>query len=251
MKRLATFAACGMLALSITLFGCSTGNTNSKAAETTEEQTSEESSAPKSDVVGGWVLNDEAKSLLTDEQSKIFSEAISQMPGFDYEPTALIATQKANGESYAFLCRGRASADAVTKWYIAVANKGSDGVIALSFVIDLDIPNVRAITDAPYGSSLGSWEVVEATDVELLPSEAATAFDKATKDLKDVSLKPYAVLGSQLVSGNNYLVLCSGIAEGETVPTIYVVQIYADLQGGAEVTNLAQLDLMSYVRPSA
>lgn len=52
-----------------------------------------------------------------------------------------------------------------------------------------------------------------------------------------------ALLATQVVSGTNYMFLCSGDNGGE-FPGRYqqVVIVYADLEGNAQVTNICTLD---------
>ena len=79
---------------------------------------------------------------------------------------------------------------------------------------------------------VGGWNLatLEMTD------EAKTAFDVATKKVTDESYTLEALLGTQLVSGTNYLMLCKKTDnDGET--KYVVITVYADLNGGAEITS--------------
>jgi len=87
----------------------------------------------------------------------------------------------------------------------------------------------------------GSWAL---TEDAALTAEAQSAFDKAMDGLVGVNYTPLALLGTQLVSGTNYCILCeAAVVYPDAQPYYALVYIYADLQGQASVTNIAALDL--------
>ena len=96
----------------------------------------------------------------------------------------------------------------------------------------------------------GSWTVCKPEGASL-PQKAQTAFTQATSTFVGVSFEAVTLLGTQVVSGTNYLILCVGTpAISDPVPEIYATCIHEDPQGKAEVdadgTN--QLDLLTYVK---
>ena len=89
---------------------------------------------------------------------------------------------------------------------------------------------------------LGGWTVVDAEAAEL-PEEAQTAFDKASEGWVGTDLKPVALIGSQTVSGVNYAILAKATTvTAEPVMKNVLVIVYADLNGGAEIKTVADLD---------
>ncbi len=87
---------------------------------------------------------------------------------------------------------------------------------------------------------LGSWALNDSAE---LSADAQKAFDKALEGLVGVNYSPAALLGTQLVSGMNYCVLCeSTVVYPDAQPYWALVYIYADLQGNAKVTNIVPLD---------
>ena len=59
--------------------------------------------------------------------------------------------------------------------------------------------------------------------------------------------EPVALLGTQIVSGTNYRILCSGTTvTADPVTSLYVVDVYEDLQGAAEVKDIQLIDLTKY-----
>lgn len=90
-------------------------------------------------------------------------------------------------------------------------------------------------------AKVGGWTLTE--DAAL--SEAAQgAFDKAMESLVGVHYTPLALLGTQLVSGTNYCLLCeAAVVYPDAQPYYAIVTVYQDLQGKAEVKNIVSLDL--------
>lgn len=90
----------------------------------------------------------------------------------------------------------------------------------------------------------GGWEIVEAHSAILteeaqpeptMTDEAAEAFRKATEVPNGKTYTPVALLATQVVAGTNYCILCQ-VTE-DSIPKWALVYIYADLEGGAEITK--------------
>ena len=89
--------------------------------------------------------------------------------------------------------------------------------------------------------AVGGWKLTE--DAECT-EEALAAFEKAMDGFVGVDYVPLALLGTQLVSGTNYCLLCEAtVVYPGAQPYYTLVYIYADLQGKAEITNIVSLDL--------
>ena len=96
---------------------------------------------------------------------------------------------------------------------------------------------------------VGGWQNVPQEAAEL-PEDAQRAFDKATEGEEGVRYTPVALLSTQLVAGMNYCVLCQ-VSPSETGAENgwALVYIYADLQGGAEITNVYELYIDRHSAP--
>ncbi|MBR0354660.1 MAG: hypothetical protein IJK35_04765 [Oscillospiraceae bacterium] len=87
----------------------------------------------------------------------------------------------------------------------------------------------------------GGWSAAESIE---LSEEAREAFEKAMEGLTGVDYEPLALIGTQLVSGTNYAILCEARAVAPDAQPYYaVVFVYRDLQGGAKLLKIAALDL--------
>lgn len=70
-------------------------------------------------------------------------------------------------------------------------------------------------------------------------TQAKAAFAKATEGLTGCGYEPIALIGSQVVAGTNYCVLCKATPVAPDAESSYVLlYIYADLDGNAEITDL-------------
>lgn len=112
-------------------------------------------------------------------------------------------------------------------------------VLALVLTLILTL-SCAALAEAPL---LGGWSLTEATE-GALPEDAAVAFEKAVTGLLGCEYTPVALLGTQVVAGTNYCILCELTpVVPDPVSSYALVYIYADLEGNAAVTNVAELDI--------
>ena len=248
MKKLATAFLSGALALSIVLTGCAGKQAQTEPeVETTAEET--EATEGGQLIVGGWTVQTEVTKALTDEQAELFAKGMEGLVGVSYEPVAELATQLVSGRNHAFLCTGETvTAEPVTNWYVVVIYEDLDGNAKVSNISQIDITNMQVTDQEVNTEVVGGWDVVEPSNAALLPEEAGTAFAKAADAWVGVSLNPIATLGTQLVSGTNYLVLCSGTTvTAEPKTSLYVATVYADLKGNASFSSVEQFYLPGYV----
>lgn len=96
----------------------------------------------------------------------------------------------------------------------------------------------------------GGWQNVPC-EAATLPEEAQTAFDKALESLDGAVYTPVALLGTQVVAGTNYCILCQITpVVPDPAPTWALVYIYADLQGNAEIMNVYDLYIDRHAYPA-
>ena len=68
--------------------------------------------------------------------------------------------------------------------------------------------------------------------------EAKAALDKASETLTGAEFDPIALVGTQVVAGTNYRLLCKETATVPDAESFYtIIDIYADLNGNAELTE--------------
>ena len=89
----------------------------------------------------------------------------------------------------------------------------------------------------------GGW-TANADDPTLIPEEALEAFNKATEELVGCDYEPIALLGSQVVAGTNYCLLCKCTVIMPDAPVSYVLMyIYSGVDGTNEVLDIQDITL--------
>ena len=92
----------------------------------------------------------------------------------------------------------------------------------------------------------GAWTISDQKAETVLPNDVNRAFDKAIKDYKEGELAPVAYVGSQVVAGMNYMILCRATDKEKKETSYQMVVIYADIDGNAELTSHKDFDFSKY-----
>ena len=91
---------------------------------------------------------------------------------------------------------------------------------------------------------VGGWTLNSEVAAVTIPNEAASAFEKAYDKKKDGNLKPLALLGTQVVSGTNYMFLCESIENGKM--SYKTVVVYKDLNGNSSISKVNNFNITTY-----
>ena len=184
---------------------------------------------------GGWSAADSMK--ITEQHLDMFKKAQETLTGAYYTPLALLSTQVVAGTNYRFLCRMDASvAELNATPYYAIVEIYEDlqGNASISQITDSEVP-------APSSDGMMVGAYAQPEDLAMTP-EATKAFELATKTITGMEYKAAALLGSQVVAGTNYRILCEAKASTAGSETGWaILTIYADLQGNAEITEIAEM----------
>lgn len=250
MKTRVRFAIAAMLA--IALVGCG-GTVQQTTADDVERDDPVEEPM---ELDGGWQVNsDITGTTITPEQAEVFQRGISNLGGVKFEAIALIGQQLVAGMNYAYLCKATpAVPDAQSEWDVVVIYEDLEGNVSLTSAIRILLSDVQVKPEGVENAD-GAWEVPAPTDGVSLPGEADAVFDAAMAELsakeEGFVLAPQALLGTQVVAGTNYQVLCIGapIVEGDLEYEVYDLTIYQDLDGNVQVTSMDAMDLGYYVTP--
>lgn len=200
-------------------------------------------------IPGGWSVNGEAASTLTDEEAAIFESAIQELLGVSYTPVVVLATQLVAGTNYAFLCSGvTVIPNATPEWYVVTVYKDLKGNAAVISIEDIELDDIETLDNLDTAAKVGAWKVAEPEEPAELPEKAQAAFEKAAENWVGVGFSPIALLGTQIVAGTNYKVLCYGTTvTKDPVTSLYVIDIYEDLEGEAKITDAELFDLTEYI----
>jgi len=201
-------------------------------------------------ITGGWSINTEFKKQLSKEEEEIFQKAESTLAGGAYKPVAVIATQVVAGTNYAYLCQGAPEKEGQEGgWYIVALYQDLQGNVTTMSIRYIDLADIKIMGNIYNPDFAGAWTAnVPEEDTPVLPEEAQKAFDAATAEYVGVDYSPIALLGTQLVAGLNYKVLCYGtLVTREPVTSWYVVDIYQDLQDNCSISDVQLFDLSEYI----
>lgn len=118
---------------------------------------------------------------------------------------------------------------------------------AMAILIAMSCAAVPAFADdskdvlegASYSEPLiGGWKVNSGSTSISKNSKARAAFKKATAELEGMTYSPIAVLGTQVVAGTNYAILCRATAVyPDAIPEITIMYIYESTDGKVEITG--------------
>ncbi|MBR4628591.1 MAG: hypothetical protein IKO47_13030 [Ruminococcus sp.] len=190
-------------------------------------------------LAGGWAAVSGDTSLSANKNAKAaFDKATGALAGMGFEPLAVLGTQVVAGTNYCILCRGRATVPGaepcIELVYIYEDLKGNAEITGSKTIIGSES------LDGGWSANSGDTDIAKNADVK-------KAFEKVTDTLTGLSLEPTAYLGSQVVAGSNYLILCKATAAvPNAVPEFRLVTVYADLEGGAEMTDIDEISFGEY-----
>ncbi len=199
---------------------------------------------------GSWSVSKSSYSFLTSGQKKIFNKALNGLAGVTYKPVALLAKQTLANTNYAFLAQGTTvTQKPVTNWYLLTVCKKSKNKAVLLSVKKIKVSSVKTNKNPRAAVLDGGWEIVAVKNkTAALPKKARSAYQKALKTFTGYSLRPIALLGTQVVAGTNYRILCYGKERSNS--DLFVVTIYQDLSGKCSLSSCKPLKLESYIKVS-
>lgn len=186
-----------------------------------------------------------AEGAATEDQIKNFNEAYEALDGVDVTPIALLATQVVAGTNYQFLCtKTVTSANAATSLIVVTVYVDLSGKASVINEADFDATKLleeNATVTVEEGIT-GGWETVGDVNYSL-PIIASSAFDKAKGEMVGSAIEPIAYLGSQIVSGTNYLMVCKSTpTTPDAASTLKLVVVYEDLDGNASFLQITDID---------
>ena len=138
--------------------------------------------------------------------------------------------------------------DFLKGWYIPM-KKLISLILALMMAIlaipalaeDAQDPDTAVDPDIDPDFLVGAWESWTGNPLEI-PDDVKAAFEKATEGLVGCTYEPIAILGSQVVSGMNYCLLCKTTVVTPDAPVSYtLVYIYEALDGTAEILSIQEI----------
>lgn len=202
------------------------------------------SAAADTPVSGGWTLYEENEPAQLPEAVQTAFNLAASGQEVIYTPIAYIGTQVVAGSNYAILCQAEPITDNTAKSLkVLIIYADLQGNAELSKVADFNIADYTQGEGTTTGKSMGGWSVPDDITKLPLPDEAQKAFDKAKEGYTGNELDPMALLGTQVVAGTNYAILCHSTLVTETpINQIQLATVYADLEGNCEITNVCTIN---------
>ena len=222
------------------LTACSSKNSNENVEVDPPKQEEVE-------VVGGWTINDS----LPEMNDARFNDAREDLVGVTYSPLFVLGTQPVAGENIQYLCYAKSvTPDAKTEFKVVTIfeelddDDDDDKDYEIKCVEDFNVMDYLEDqgSNTPEGL-MGGWQD-NGELPNMLSDDEKAVFEKALDGLTGVGYTPVAKLASQVVAGTNYAFLAVGtVVAPEQIPHLYVISVYADLQGNAELKNICGIDL--------
>ncbi len=191
--------------------------------------------------MGGWTPA--ADYAVTEERKAIFDKGMAALLGVDYEALAYLGSQVVAGTNHVFLVKGTAVVPTRPVSYaLAYLYQDLQGNVKLMNVADLGIvPQEDGTVTPPEEGPMGAWYYAEDPAVT---DERQAFLNKALEGLVSAAYVPVAYLGEQVVAGLNRCFLCQVTpVVPNAQPHYALVFVYTDLQGGAELTKVVDLDV--------
>jgi hypothetical protein len=183
------------------------------------------------EAVGGWTKADSPE--ITEAFKAVFNKATATLAGVEYTPVAYIASQVVAGTNHLVLCKATATVPGAESTYVLLTVwEHPDGAAEITETVETGV-------SAAFSENDGGWAEPASPAVT---DEALTALNKACETLAGVEYAPVALLGTQVVAGVNYRILCEAKATVPGAETEYaILTVYADPQGKAQITDTVEI----------
>ena len=186
-------------------------------------------------ITGGWnIISGDMSIAKNPDANAALEQASNHMAGAGYEPLALLGTQVVAGTNYCILCRTTATTpDAMPRIRLVYVYQDPQGKTEITGSKEI----IGEMSDGGFAANDGDTALEKNADVK-------ASYEKAFAHFTGASHEPIAYLGSQIVAGTNYLLLCKRTAAiPNAAPALTLVTIYADLQGNAEINKTEEMTL--------
>ena len=184
--------------------------------------------------VGGWDGNIDNIDIEKNAEAKAALEkATASLTGMSFEGIYLLGKQIVSGTNYCFLCKGTATVpDAIPGYYLVYVYADLNS--------NASVLKIDPLLEVPEAGLSGGWAVNTGDVAFDKNADVKAAYEKALASMVMAGgeMEPVAYLGSKVVAGLNYLLLCRVKAVVEDPSTeLVLVTVYADLEGNATITT--------------
>ena len=178
-------------------------------------------------VAGGWTEPESTD--VTDEVKNLLNKATAKLAGGTYEPVAYLGSQVVAGTNHRILCKFTpATQDPTPTYAIVTVYEDLEGNAEIIEILHSEAE--VNVTDVVFD---GGWFAPETTKV---PKEAVDALVNASANVVGASYHPVALLGTQVVAGINFCMLCEVTPATENPEPHYAIVIAGQGVNGATYT---------------
>ena len=201
-----------------------------------EPQEAAENEIVDGPLAGGWTPA--ADYEITEARKAVFDKGTAVLD-INYAPLAYLGSQVVAGTNHVFLSRG------IGLYALIYVYESLQGDVQLMNIAQLPIVPQADGTVAPAKEILmGGWAYAEDPAVT---DEMQASLAKALEDMVGATYVPVANLGVQVVAGLNRCLLCRVTpVVPDAQPHYALVYVYEDLQGGASLSQVIDLDVGAY-----
>lgn len=219
MKKIGILVLIGMVCLSLT--GCKKEN---KTKEKWNIDMPKEEYSLEPDLVAIW------------------NRAMKDHPEKKLKPIALLGKQVVAGMNYMFLCMDEDS------YKVVVIYNNLEDQSSLTSVKDFDVTEyVNENKESKTDEITGGWTTEIPDTLNALDESIQDIWDRATEKMVGVAYTPIVRLAHLDKSGTNYAILCYGkLSTANEFTGIYLVTLYEDSKGTAEMVSTSYVDLADY-----
>ena len=200
---------------------------------TNNSETVDENSLAQDESLSGVYTAAESP-VITDDIKKLVEKATSELDGAVYTPVAYVSSQVVAGTNHLILCKiTPVVLNAAGHYALVTIYENLDGDTEIIEIVESEVE--VPIVDEEGKQLMGGIIEPETPD---MTDEAKNALEKACAELTNEKYESVALLGTQVVAGTNYTILC------KVTPTVpdqeskyLIVTVYSDLSGNAEIID--------------
>lgn len=186
---------------------------------------------------GAW---ETCTNLETATAEAALEKAQNGLDGAVYEAIAVLGTQIVSGTNTCILCRiTPVVPDAMSAWALVYVYEDLEG--------NAEITDIVELMPVPDENMTGAWNPTQSDDG--VEADAMAAFAKALEGIDGADYEAIACLGSQVVAGTNYCLLCRVtpvVLDAES--SLCLVTVYQNLEGEAAITEICDLEIADTTR---
>lgn len=186
---------------------------------------------------GQWKINVKTKTIsVTKDASSALKKAAKKYVGKSFKPLALLGTQTVSGVNYCLLCYSKtATQNPVEAIDLVYVNKNAKG--------KCKIKNVVTLMSTEAGIS-GGWTLTKKASKLALSKAMKKAFKAGLSNYVGITGTALGVLGSQVVAGMKYNLLCAGkMVTPGAKKNLYQITVFVGLDGKSSVESVEMIDV--------